>query len=336
MKTAILKISDPEKQSDMIDYAAKLLQEGQVVAFPTETVYGLGAIVSDEGAIKKIFKAKSRPADNPLIVHISKESQLKEVARKLPKKAKLLIKEFWPGPLSIVLPKHASLPNIVTGGLDTVVVRFPSHPIAQSLIKAVGEPVAAPSANTSGRVSPTKAEHVLEDLDGKIPLIIDSGEIEYGLESTVVDCTTKDTIILRPGSITIEMIKKIIPSIRVHETGDKQSSPGMKYRHYATDAQIILFRGETNNTSRAIKKYLAENNCKNSVLLWHSGNFPERSTNHRLPANSYEAGPLIFETLRESDKKETREILIQGFSEEGIGQAIMNRLEKAASEIVDV
>jgi L-threonylcarbamoyladenylate synthase len=333
MATKIVKIPKKGSVDKIINEAAKLIRSGKLVAFPTETVYGLGADATSPKAVLKIFDAKNRPADNPLIVHISDVKQLEGVVKSIPKSAQKLIDKFWPGPLSLVLPRHPDLPPITTAGLDTVVVRYPSHPIAQKLITASKTPIAAPSANLSGKVSPTRAEHVVADLDGRVSMIIDAGSIEYGLESTVVDCTSRTPEILRPGSITYEMLIEVVPTIKQYKTGKKIKSPGMKYRHYATDIPIILFTGNSKSTARTIKNYLKEND-DSVVLLWHDGGFGDLSLNHQLPSNSYEAGPLIFDALRTVDGSAGK-ILIQGYDKEGIGAAIMNRLEKAATEIIE-
>ena len=334
MQTRVIKVKDARSTQTAIAEAAKLLRHGDIVAFPTETVYGLGADAFSENAVKKIFAAKGRPADNPLIVHIADPSDLRHVAREVKPAARKLMGIFWPGPLSIVLPKHAGLPAITTAGLDTVVVRLPKHPIARSLIKASGTLIAAPSANISGKVSPTTAEHVLEDLNGKISLIIDGGTIEYGLESTVIDCTEDTPIILRPGSITEEMLRLIIPDITASKETGAVRAPGMKYQHYAPEAPVILFTGEASLTAVAISSYAGKN--KNCAILWHTGNFIDSPLRHRLPEDPEKAVPKLFAALRALDKQGPAQILVQGYDKSGIGTAIMNRLEKAALEIIQV
>ena len=313
-----------------------MIRDGKLVAFPTETVYGLGADAMNPKAVRKIFKVKNRPTDNPLIVHVSDLKQLKEVTSHVPKVAKLFMNAFWPGPLSLVLPKNKLLPSETTAGFDTVVVRFPKHPVALALIKAAGTPIAAPSANLSGKVSPTRATHVIDDLQGKIPLIIDSGEIEYGLESTVLDCTTLVPTVLRPGSVTIEELRKIVPKTETISLDSIKRAPGMKYRHYAPEVPITLFVGSPQNTAKAIYEYVKERGQDSVVVLWHSGDFASLPNNYRLPTNTYEAAPLLFHTLRTADIPQAKRILIQGYKAEEMGVAIMNRLEKAASSIVYV
>jgi L-threonylcarbamoyladenylate synthase len=335
MRTKLLVLDPEQPELEIIQAAADLIKKGEVVAFPTETVYGLGADAINPRATDKIFKAKNRPNDNPLIVHISDPKQLKNIVSTIPKSAKLFIKEFWPGPLSIVFHKHKNLPGITTAGLNTVVVRLPKHEVARKLIELAGTPIAAPSANTSGRISPTRAEHVLEDLDGKIPMILDAGSIEYGLESTVVDCTEKKPVILRPGSITLEMLKKIVPSTRLADEDETPRSPGMKYKHYAPITPIILFTGPASQTAKAIKERLQTIN-NDAVVLWHSGKFDHLEHNYRLSSNPFEAAPMLFSTLREADPLPAKAIIIQGYNNDDIGAAIMNRLQKAATEIIEV
>ena len=326
MKTEIRTVSPAA-----IREAAALLRAGELVAFPTETVYGLGADAFSSTAITKIFAAKNRPADNPLIIHISDVAMLSAVAREVSSTAKALIAAFWPGPLSIVLPKHPHIPAVATAGLDTVVVRFPAHPAAQALISAAG-PLAAPSANRSGKVSPTMAAHVFADLQNKIPLILDGGAIEYGLESTVVDATTAPAVILRPGSITREQLEPVVPTIDVAEAEKSvQRSPGMKYRHYAPDTPMILFQGPAEQTIEQIRARTLEE--PQAFVIWHEGE--NVFSNHlQLPVDPTLAAPKIFTALRSADARNASVILFQGFPKTGIGAAIFNRLEKAASEIL--
>jgi L-threonylcarbamoyladenylate synthase len=335
MKTKLLAIEADKPNLEILQEAVAIIKKGELVAFPTETVYGLGADAFNPKAVAKIFKAKNRPGDNPLIVHISDLSQLKDIVSTVPKSAKIFMKKFWPGPLSIVFHKHKNLPRKTTAGLDTVVVRFPKHEVAKKLIELAGTPIAAPSANLSGRISPTRAEHVLADLNGKIPMILDAGSIEYGLESTVVDCTEKKPIVLRPGSITLEMLKDCVPGTRVSTDSETSRSPGTKYKHYAPLTPILLFTGTEQKTEVAIKEYL-KGKGEGVVLLWHSGDFSYLENNYQLSSNSFEAAPLLFSTLREADLLTSKTIIIQGYSNDDIAVAIMNRLQKAATEIIEV
>ncbi|MDF2568280.1 MAG: hypothetical protein K0R90_1736, partial [Oscillospiraceae bacterium] len=238
------KILKPTKENLLL--CAKLLKDGELIGMPTETVYGLAANAFDGDAVKKIFKAKGRPQDNPLIVHISDISMLGSIAAKVPKLAHELAERFWPGPLTIILPKAAHIPLAVTAGLDTVAVRIPSHEVAKELIKCCEFPLAAPSANLSGSPSPTKAEHVFQDLQGRIPFVIDGGECEIGLESTVVTLSEDTIKILRPGGVTVHDLLQVTPNVHIDqsvlsqlEPNQKVSSPGMKYKHYSPKAKVV-------------------------------------------------------------------------------------------------
>lgn len=315
MKTKIIKINLNEIDRKKIEQAAKILKKGGIVAFPTETVYGLGAIL-DEEAIKKIFEAKGRPADNPLIVHIASLENLEELVEDVPEKARKLMEAFWAGPLTLVL-KNKSVPEIVTAGLDSVAVRMPSNKIALELIKKTG-PIAAPSANSSGKPSPTRAEHVIDDLNGKIDAVMDAGPVEIGLESTVISFLD-EPVILRPGKISKEDIERIIGPVKLHpavlgEKVDKPASPGMKYRHYSPKAQVILANkkfGEILNKLNSEKK-------KIEVIYLE---------------NVEEGTRELFHKFREADKKGAEVILVKAVEEKGLGLAVMNRLKKAASRI---
>lgn len=260
METIIKKIDAADMTNADFEEAVKLLKEGKLVAFPTETVYGLGGDAFDPTASKRIYAAKGRPSDNPLIVHIADIEEIKKLCRDIPQTAFELAKEFWPGPLTMIMKKAECIPKETTGGLDTVAIRMPSHPIAKKLIELSGIPIAAPSANASGRPSTTKAEHVIEDLNGKIEMIIDGGSSDIGLESTIVDLTCKPVQILRPGYITIEMLKRVIPDIVYdkaiisHEHNDNivARAPGMKYRHYAPAGDLTIYEGEAMNVIKAV------------------------------------------------------------------------------------
>lgn len=260
MKTKIQKIDAKNMTSADFAEAAALLKEGKLVAFPTETVYGLGGDAFDPTASKRIYAAKGRPSDNPLIVHIADVSELKKLCVDIPQAAYDLADHFWPGPLTMIMKKADCIPKETTGGLDTVAIRMPSHPIAHRLIVEAGLPIAAPSANASGRPSTTKAEHVIEDLDGKIDMIIDGGSSDIGLESTIVDLTCSPAQILRPGYITIEMLTSVIPDIVYDKAVLKREknddivarAPGMKYRHYAPKGDLTIYEGEPMNVVQAI------------------------------------------------------------------------------------
>lgn len=311
MKTKVLK---PNKKG--LEIASKIIRKNGIVAFPTETVYGLGANALNEKAIKKIFKAKGRPGDNPLIVHISKKEYLEKLVLEVPQKAKKLIEHFWPGPLTIILKKNKKIPDIVTANLDSVAIRMPKNKTALGLIEKSKRPIAAPSANTSTRPSPTKAKHVIEDLDKKIDAIIKGHTVNVGLESTVIDLTTKIPTILRPGKITKEDIEKIIGKIKIKtKSGKETKSPGMKYKHYSPKAKVIV---SPKNKFKEIK-----NKNKNKKIGIIKKGFSQRNFAKRM-----------FSKFREMDKKGYDIILVEKIKEEGLGVAIMNRLKKAASEII--
>jgi len=251
MKTKVIKIKDKTRPEDgELLEAAEILRSGGLVAFPTETVYGLGANALDEAAAKKIYAAKGRPSDNPLIAHISSMEELPALVREIPEAGRKLAEKYWPGPLTMIFPKKDVVPYGTTGGLDTVAVRMPSDPVANRLIKLAGIPVAAPSANTSGRPSPTRAEHVIEDMDGKIEMILDGGQVGIGVESTIVDVSGPVPTLLRPGAVTLEMLRETLGQVEVDPAilgpvkGDvKPKAPGMKYRHYAPKADMVLVEG---------------------------------------------------------------------------------------------
>ena len=259
----------PEVWEKNMSHAGRVIREGGLVAFPTETVYGLGGNALDKRAAEKIYRAKGRPSDNPLIVHISRISQAENIAVNISHDARRLMEEFWPGPLTIILDKADIVPKETTGGLDTVALRMPNHPVALKLIEEAGVPVAAPSANLSGKPSPTTAGHVAEDMMGRINMIVDGGAVAIGIESTIIDMTGAVPTILRPGFVTVEMLKKVIGAVEVDKAVDAKSieeiggdyrpkAPGMKYRHYAPKAELIMFEGSVENVAAAINRKLKE------------------------------------------------------------------------------
>ncbi|MEM3091364.1 MAG: L-threonylcarbamoyladenylate synthase [Candidatus Pacearchaeota archaeon] len=316
MKTKIFNLKQ-------IEAAAELIKNGELVAFPTETVYGLGGNALDPKAIKKIFYAKGRPKDNPLIIHIGKKEQLYEIAEIKDSQKKIvnrLISKFWPGPLTIILKKKKIIPNEVTAGLNTVAVRMPNNKIALNLIKYSGLPIAAPSANISGKPSATCFIHVLDDFNGKIAGIIKSKDCKIGLESTVIDLTTKKPILLRPGGITYESLKKIIPNIQIAKNKAKKvKSPGMKYKHYAPDAKVILFeKSAYDKINFFIEKFKKQN--KKFLFL--------------EPKKIKDFHKKMFKIFRDCDKKGIKYILVSAVEEKGINLALMNRLRKSASKII--
>lgn len=338
MKTRYMDMKEHIDPKDLA-LAAKAIQKGELVAFPTETVYGLGADALNEEAVAKIFKAKKRPMDNPLIVHISDMAQLSLLTDEVNDLSKRLMAEFWPGALTILFKKSNRVPKGVTAGLDTVAVRMPQNEIAKKLIEAAKVPIAAPSANVSGRPSPTKAWHVQEDLDGEIAAIIDGGDAKYGLESTVIDVLGKPYV-LRPGSVTLEMLRAIEPAFALDpalKTGtQKPKSPGQKYRHYAPKAAAELYVMEKEGLILALKERLKAVSgkkiglmlCTETIRCFVGEGYNIIDMGSRdLPA---EASFKIFDAFRTLDNWGAELILIEGFQEEGVGLSLMNRLVKAA------
>ncbi|WP_175059685.1 L-threonylcarbamoyladenylate synthase [Thermococcus sp. 2319x1] len=319
-----------------IKIAARFIREGKLVAFPTETVYGLGADALNEGAVKRIFKAKGRPPDNPLIIHIAEFDQVYELAREVPEKAKMLAEKFWPGPLTIVLPKGGKVPYATTGGLETVAIRMPAHEIALALIKASERPVAAPSANISGKPSPTLAEHVADDFYGRIECIIDGGETKIGVESTVIDLTTEPPMLLRPGGLPLEEIERVIGKIKIHPAVKGKpvklaKAPGMKYKHYAPEAQVIVIEGERKKVKEKIKELVKEYKAQGmKVGVMATWDFYEADAYFNIGESEEEIARNLFKALRELDKSGVDIILAEGIEERGLGLAVMNRLKKAA------
>ncbi|MEM2955037.1 MAG: L-threonylcarbamoyladenylate synthase [Candidatus Nanoarchaeia archaeon] len=317
MKTEIFSEKEIKK-------AAELIKKGELIAFPTETVYGLGANALDPKAVKKIFKAKGRPCDNPLIVHIANKKQVFELAEVNEKQkvlVKKLTKKFWPGPLTIVLKKKRIIPKEVTGGLDTVAVRMPKNKIALKLIKYAGVPIAAPSANISGKPSGTSFQHVLDDFNGKIAGVIKSKDCKIGVESTVLDLTAKIPLILRPGGTSLEKLRKILGDVELakHKNVKRPKSPGMKYRHYSPDAKVILFEKSAYKKIEFYKIKLEKKGMKVKVI------YPEKIKNF---------SKKLFKIFRDCDKNGFDYILILSPKTKGIGLALRNRIEKAASKIV--
>lgn len=322
---------------ESLKQAAALLQTGQVVAFPTETVYGLGANALDENAVRAIFAAKERPADNPLIVHVADKSGLKDLCE-VTETAEKLMDAFWPGPLTLLLKKTQKVPAVTTAGLDTVAVRCPNHPVALQLIRESGLPIAAPSANRSGRPSPTSAAHVYEDMQGRIPMILDGGNCQVGVESTVLDVSGDIPCVLRPGAITREMIARVAgdctlaPSImRPLQAGEHAPSPGMKHRHYAPKAKMTVFVGKDEDVIREMaKRYDA---MENSWILAHTHCLPAFGQRRCLALGDTpgEGAHLLFQRLRELDEKGAAFILAQGWEAEGEALAVMNRMARAAA-----
>jgi len=319
-----------------IDKAAQLLAEGQVVAFPTETVYGLGANALDPEAVARIFAAKGRPQDNPLIVHCTGREQVEELVREIPKEARLLMERFWPGPLTLVLPKNEVVPGEVTAGLDTVAVRVPAHPVALSLLRAVNFPLAAPSANLSGKPSPTRAEHVLRDLGGRIPAVVDGGETGFGVESTVLDCTRRPFRLLRPGGVTLEELQELVEVSLApgHLEEGPPPSPGMKYEHYAPEAEVYLVSGPGAAAKiLELNEALLRKGQKVGVMTWQerAGLYPGLTVLSMGPEGDLPGlASRLYHLLRQADDLGLEVLFVEAVSERHLGLAIMNRLRKAA------
>ncbi|MDO4322158.1 MAG: L-threonylcarbamoyladenylate synthase [Lachnospiraceae bacterium] len=341
MKTVMENMRDGVDQEG-IYRAGEIIKRGGLVAFPTETVYGLGANALDERASAKIYGAKGRPSDNPLIVHIADWEAIERIAVDIPKEAKLLSDAFWPGPLTMVLKKSDAVPLTTTGGLSTVAVRMPDHEIARALIRAGGGYIAAPSANTSGRPSPTKAEHVAEDMDGVIDMIIDGGAAGIGLESTIVDLTEGMPTILRPGYINQQMLEKVLGRVEtdkalLSEDADiKPKAPGMKYRHYAPRAELFIVEGEEKSVREKINELAAEHiaagrevgviGTEESLLYYRSGIVKSIGSRE----DEITIAQHLYSILREFDEMDVSVIYSESFETPQMGQAIMNRLIKAA------
>ena len=330
--------------ADTYALAADLLRSGGLVAFPTETVYGLGANALDAEAVLSIFAAKGRPADNPLIVHIHDRSQLEPLCD-VPEKALSLMDAFWPGPLTLLCNKKPTIPSQVTAGLPTVAVRMPSHPVARAMLQACDLPIAAPSANSSGRPSPTTAAHVLEDMNGKIPLIIDGGICDVGVESTVLDLCHGDPVILRPGGITREMVAEVLGCsvdiagsvLRPLRENETALSPGMRYRHYAPKAVVTLVQGPEDRVVPLLRKLCAEQEAsgKKSCVLCFTEHVDALSACHPHDIGSASSPSVIahrlFDILRRLDEEGMETVFSEVIPPEGVGLAVMNRLGRAAS-----
>ena len=342
----IFKVNPRNPQKNIIKKAAEIIKKGGLVVFPTETVYGLGANALNPKAVRKIFKAKGRSLNNPLIIHICQKKDLLFLAKNIPEEARFLAEKFWPGPLTLILEKKEIVPDEVTAGRKTVAIRMPAHKTALALIRASGVPIAAPSANLAGRPSPTDAGHALNDLGGKADLIIDAGQTRIGLESTVLDLTQKPFTILRPGEITKEQIEKIIGKIEIWRPGSQSviKSPGMKYRHYAPKAKLFLIEYDNVIGLTDVVRGLIQKHKKKGKKV---GAMATKETSHLyneadlvLSLGSRKNFKIIaknlFKTLRLFDENKIDVILAESFSEKGLGQAIMNRLSKAADAVLKI
>ncbi|MGB8454842.1 MAG: L-threonylcarbamoyladenylate synthase [Anaerocolumna sp.] len=344
MKTKIITIDSSNFNQAELKEATEILRQGGLVAFPTETVYGLGADGLNPEASGKIYAAKGRPSDNPLIIHIADLGAIKELTSDCPETGRKLAEAFWPGPLTLIFNKSSKVPYSTTGGLNTVAIRMPSHPIAYELIRNSGIYIAAPSANVSGRPSPTKAAHVIEDLSGIIDMIIDGGQVDIGLESTIVDVTADIPVILRPGYITVQMIEQVIGEVeydkavltRVQDPSIKPKAPGMKYKHYAPKGDLTVYEGNNETVIHTINE-IAEKKLlegykvgiiatDETLSYYHRGIVKTIGT--RKDESTIARG--LFEILREFDSEGADYIFTESFESNQLGQAIMNRLLKAA------
>lgn len=344
MKTDIIKFKGKEKDKVYLKKISKTLREGGLVVLPTETVYGHGGNGLNKRTCKKIYEAKGRPSDNPLILHIAENSQLDDLVTEIPEVAKKCIDKFWPGPLTIIFKRSEIIPDEATGGLPTVAIREPSNKIAHEILKSVNFPVAAPSANLSGRPSPTKVEHVIEDLNGRVDIIVDGGHSVVGIESTVLDVTVDPPMILRPGKITLEDLQEIDRNITIDsatidsKSGEVPKSPGQKYRHYAPKADAICFGGRLDKVITEIKKNVEENKDKKIAILATDESYDEYKNldvklliNLGSRENLEEVAQNLFDALRKCDEEEVDIIFAEGFELRGMGLSIMNRLLKACS-----
>ncbi|WP_033152616.1 L-threonylcarbamoyladenylate synthase [Pseudobutyrivibrio ruminis] len=348
MITRIMDVSAEPINMEYISEASEILRKGGLVAFPTETVYGLGGDATDKEASRKIYAAKGRPSDNPLIVHIARFSQLQEISKDLPENAKKLADAFWPGPLTMVVNKNEVIPYETTGGLDTVAVRMPNNPIALALIEESGCMIAAPSANTSGRPSPTKASHVYEDLSGKIDAILDGGAVDIGLESTIVDLTEAVVTILRPGYINMEMLKEVVGEVRIDPgivyndkgttSGAKPKAPGMRYKHYAPKGDLTIISGDEDKVVAKINELTkAAIEAGSKVGIIATSETADRYSEGQILVigDRSDEGSIahnLYDILRKFDELGVDLIYSESFATPKMGQAIMNRLLKAAGQ----
>ena len=317
-----------------IAVAAQRLLAGGVISFPTETVYGLGALATDPASVRQVFAVKGRPTDNPLIVHVADLEQIAQVAHGFDDRAQRLAQRFWPGPLTLVLPRHADVPDVVTAGRATVAVRMPDHPVALALLRLTG-PLAAPSANRSGRPSPTRAQHVVDDLGDAVDLVLDGGPCRIGVESTVLDLGAEVPVVLRPGGVTVEELLDALGTLALHPTVDDPRvdsdarAPGMRHRHYSPQAELIVVEGEIHAAADRAREIAGEDarTALIGVRLDLAGH-PGRSFDTVV-----EAVRELFDTLRDFDRQRVARIVVVGVAPDGLGRTLMNRLRKAATRI---
>ena len=347
MNTIYAKTDPDDIDMSVIEKAGSIVKQGGLVAFPTETVYGLGADALCGASSKKIYEAKGRPSDNPLIIHIAELEDIYRIVKIVPPEALALAKRYWPGPLTMIFDKAPNVPKETTGGLDTVAVRFPSHPVAKAFIKAAGGFVAAPSANLSGRPSPTTGKHVAEDMDGRIDMIIDSGPCDIGLESTIIDMTSDVPMMLRPGYVNEEMLRDVLGDIEkdpaVFGNTDENimpKAPGMKYRHYAPKGRLSIVSGESDKVTEYIRDRIASRKegvrigviaCSSDVSYYGSADLVADAGSR---TNETEIAARLFDILRRCDEERIDEIYSEEFNTPQLGLAIMNRLIKAAGHSI--
>ena len=341
MKTLIKEIDVNKPDKDLIAVFASMLASGKTVIFPTETVYGLGANALDEEAAAKIYQAKGRPSDNPLLVHVADKEDVYDLVENIDNRAKLLMDRFWPGPLTIVFKKKDIIPDRTSGGLDTVAIRMPSDQVARDLIRQAGVPIAAPSANISGRPSPTKPEHIIRDMDGRVDGILVGGSCNYGVESTIVDLSGDVAMVLRPGSITLEMLGEVLgqvnldPSLKNKDDNIRAKAPGMKYKHYSPRAQVYIVRaGDQEDFARRVDELCLDNakkGLKTGVMTRSSDRHPYQAQVFDLGKSDAEVAKNLFDSLISLDRESIDIAYVPYFEEKGLGVAIMNRLKKAAA-----
>jgi len=343
--TLVLKVNAGKPEVDKIRVAADMIRKGGTVAFPTETVYGLGADALNAEAVRKLFEAKERPPDNPIIVHVANKKDVCLLARDIPEAAETLMAKFWPGPLTLVLKRSKLVPDITVVGLDTIAIRMPKNKVALALLKESGTPIAAPSANLAGKPSPTTAQHVIEDLAGRIDIILDAGPTKIGVESTVINVTSSSPMILRPGGTPYEMLREVLGKVELHPLAKAEKkvrvaeavSPGMKHRHYAPDATMIVVEGKLEKIVRKVQELAdaqAVSGKKVGILATDESVFNyEADVVKSLGSRENPAtiAKNLFRLLREFDKEKVDIIIAEGISLQGLGLAVMNRLRKASN-----
>jgi L-threonylcarbamoyladenylate synthase len=343
-QTVVLKVDSQQPDAEKVRVAASIIREGGLVAFPTETVYGLGADALNSKAVLALFKAKKRPLDNPPIIHVENISDVYRLAKRVPSKADKLMREFWPGPLTLVFKRSKTVPDVTVAGLDTIAVRMPQHAVALALIRETSRPIAAPSANLAGKPSPTSADHVFDDLNGRIDAILDGGPTCIGVESTVLDLSADSALVLRPGGTPLEALRKVLGDVKLHPFVaaekelpiEKTRSPGMKHKHYAPNAQVIVVEGAIPAVLAKVKE-LAESyrlkGVKVGVLATDETLAAYRADVVKSLGSRFNLAVVaqnLFSLLREFDVEGVDVIVAEGVSTEGLGLAVMNRLRKAS------